>query len=869
MRRVARGAPVAIALGMIALAPSARAGAAPAAPDLPRPRAFSGVSVVNAQNVRLPEGESRAFASALEVVFVAPGSPGEAAAIETGDVVLALDGASFDPADGDPAVRWRSLISERAPLSAVTLTVLRRGVTTMATRDGQAVADAAALLADLPAALEALEAGGRLAVDIRREPRIEDIEIRLARHPLDADETLDAAAFARADLAPHGVIAEAIVARHGTSEALADLRARLRSVALSSGAARLPVVRTTLASPWHLPAIARELATALAPQGAAGEPGALAHRAAGLLPLASPPAAGFTARRLAPPSSVDEILAQIETALADATRAREQALRDVSEAERAFVVEHAAGLPAALAELIYLHADENRARAAANRRLLDIASRVDVAGLLRAAEGLASLADPAWLGAVGRVLRAAPNASDPIIARRATAAGEIVLAGTGANVHRDIEPAVLVDAGGDDLHANRAGGAAGDARPIGIVIDLAGNDAYEATDTFVQGSGVLGIGMVIDVAGDDTYLGKDGAQGVGLCGVGLLIDRGGDDRFRALHFAQGVGFFGLGAVMDDAGDDDYAALSQAQGLGLPHGAGVLHDRAGDDRYFAKGGVKTGYGTQGVFDAWSQGCGLGLRYLASGGIGLLADDAGADAYEAGNFAQGGGYYFGFGMLRDAGRDADRFIASRYGQGWSAHQAVGAFLDEGGDDLYETRHGVIAGLAWDQSVSWFADEAGNDTYRGSFFSLGASAHNSIMMFEDLGGSDRYEGVAVARAGGNDYHGGTSVSLFLDLGRGRDVYEQEPPGALASNGEHGFALDLPGGMARWSDASVLTRHLDVLLARTIHEADASDGRSRPIAASDSVGNPRRRARLRLRFPPSPSLPSATITSSDPVRR
>ncbi len=56
---------------------------------------------------------------------------------------------------------------------------------------------------------------------------------------------------------------------------------------------------------------------------------------------------------------------------------------------------------------------------------------------------------------------------------------------------------------------------------------------------------------------------------------------------------------------------------------------------------------------------------------------------------------------------------------------------------------------------------------------------------------------------------------------------------------------------------------------LARAIHEADASDGCSRPTAASDSVRNPRRRAGLRLRFPPSSALPSATITSSDPSRR
>ena len=33
--------------------------------------------------------------------------------------------------------------------------------------------------------------------------------------------------------------------------------------------------------------------------------------------------------------------------------------------------------------------------------------------------------------------------------------------------------------------------------------------------------------------------------------------------------------------------------------------------------------------------------------------------------------------------------------------------------------------------------------------------------------------------ARAGGNDYHGGCSFSLFIDLGRARDIYSCDKVG------------------------------------------------------------------------------------------
>lgn len=138
------------------------------------------------------------------------------------------------------------------------------------------------------------------------------------------------------------------------------------------------------------------------------------------------------------------------------------------------------------------------------------------------------------------------------------------------------------------------------------------------------------------------------------------------------------------------------------------------------------------------------------------------------------------------------------------GWSAHQALGSFLEDGGDDRYATRHGVICGLAWDESATVFVDRGGDDRYDTGFFSLGASAHNAVCVFADLGGRDRYRGAPPGRVGGNDYHGGTSWSSFVDAGGEADDYG--PPTDAVDYGddrvrtgpEHWGFADLPGRVA-----------------------------------------------------------------------
>jgi len=228
---------------------------------------------------------------------------------------------------------------------------------------------------------------------------------------------------------------------------------------------------------------------------------------------------------------------------------------------------------------------------------------------------------------------------------------------------------------------------------------------------------------------------------------------------------------------------------------LPGGVGIIYDGGDEaDSYYCKGDQASGYGTAGVFEGWGQGAGFGYRPYASGGVGVAFDQGGPDRWEGGNFSQGGGYFYGLGVLYGGGDDDDHYLGSRWAQGFGCHQAAGVMIEAGGDDRYSTRYAVAQGIAWDEAVSLFVEQAGNDRYEGGGFSQGASAHNGFSIFLELGGDDVYLYTDQARAGGNDYHGGTSLSFFLDVGGGNDTYQQRANDKIMFGGESAIFVDAP---------------------------------------------------------------------------
>lgn len=433
--------------------------------------------------------------------------------------------------------------------------------------------------------------------------------------------------------------------------------------------------------------------------------------------------------------------------------------------------------------------------------------RIDQRTLLAAADRLVRLveSDPGSpAGLADRLPAAIRDAVQGEIAGVALSdAGWVVFGGTGTNRYDMTRLAAVFDPGGDDVY----GWSSLQKPRVQLVIDAGGNDRHVGH----VAAALLGVCVVIDRSGDDVYE-SDRTLSIAAAagGVAVLIDEAGNDRYTGTTWTCGGAIHGAACLIDRVGNDQYAAADTSQGIGGPGGVGVLIDLAGDDRYHADGQTPSAYGQKGEFYAMSQGIGLGLRGYDSGGIGVLIDQRGDDEYTAGEFSQGGGYFFGLGILRDeAGRD--RYTGRRYAQGFGCHQAVGILVDAGGDDQYVARTAANQGAAWDISVGMLIDRSGNDSYRGGGIAQGSAAMQGFAVLLDLGGDDVYEAATPSqgRSGGNAYHfdatATRSFSVLLDAGgtdrfssgqeNGRTVCtDPTPPQDGADAPRHGLFIDLP---------------------------------------------------------------------------
>lgn len=380
--------------------------------------------------------------------------------------------------------------------------------------------------------------------------------------------------------------------------------------------------------------------------------------------------------------------------------------------------------------------------------------------------------------------------------------GWIRIRGSGNDVIDGNDALLIVDLGGDDRYTGPVASSNAH-RPIGLTLDIDGNDRYESTGP-AQGAGLCGIGILIDAAGNDTYEATRYAQGVGQFGFGLCADIAGDDTYFTKFSGQGCGYFGVGLLLDADGRDQYKLYADGQGFGGVGGVGVLADRTGDDTYEAVRDSKiTGRPSyhspdEDITVSNAQGCAMGRRgdgadgHSWAGGLGALLDSEGNDKYISGNWSMGTGYWFGMGLLHDGGGD-DEYRGVVWSQATGAHFCIGVLIDEGGNDLHVAEATSNMCMAWghDFTHALLVNIGGDDVYDVKGNGISGSLNRSVSMLVDVGGDDRYVGKAGnwpgktefderfrARGGVSDYFADTtSLGLFLDIG-GQDKYETHWP-------------------------------------------------------------------------------------------
>lgn len=384
-----------------------------------------------------------------------------------------------------------------------------------------------------------------------------------------------------------------------------------------------------------------------------------------------------------------------------------------------------------------------------------------------------------------------------------TNAGKVRVLGPGKNRYDGGEP-IVIDLGGDDQYSGWLAVPASKAVPVGLLIDVAGNDTYDGRGSAASiACGLFGIGALFDLGGHDKYVCGDSGLGCAWHGVGLLVDTVGNDTYTGHQWCEGAAHAGVGLLIDETGDDKYFCQLESQGLGSTLGVGVLMDKSGNDRYHAydneNGRAITFPSSQTKSHEASlcQGCGYGRRADDSdgrslaGGVGGLFDGAGNDSYYGGVFSQGIGFWWSIGMLVDFGGN-DVYRGVYFAQGAAAHFAIGSLIDEAGNDHYNDPRvlGLAMGGARDGSIGTFVDVAGDDIYYIPKESAGGGNLNSIGLFCDQQGKDEYHpltygymGDASANNPRGDYFriGMPTIGVFVDLG-GTDKYPSD--GKLRNN-------------------------------------------------------------------------------------
>lgn len=203
------------------------------------------------------------------------------------------------------------------------------------------------------------------------------------------------------------------------------------------------------------------------------------------------------------------------------------------------------------------------------------------------------LLDTAEAIVIPQLEAAAQNGAWPATAV-ADPVGVLRVGGTG-NDFEAVDRILQVDARGDDVYRNNAGGAqsvndlrpSADDYPVAMSIDLSGNDDYRFFRQYALGGAAFGVGIALDLAGNDHFECGEYCMGGDTSGVSMLRDIEGEDTRQCFALCLGSGNR-ISVMRDDGGNDEYTIGGLGLGLGAngPGGVGVLWERAGVDKYQA-------------------------------------------------------------------------------------------------------------------------------------------------------------------------------------------------------------------------------------------------------------------------------------------
>lgn len=251
----------------------------------------------------------------------------------------------------------------------------------------------------------------------------------------------------------------------------------------------------------------------------------------------------------------------------------------------------------------------------------------------------------------------------------------------------------VIDLEGNDLYDSHFYSVGcGQPGGVGFVFDHSGDDRYRCTGKEPSPYGTEG-----EWFGGGIGCGF-GWRTLACGGIGLVVDVKGNDIYDAGEFGLACGYFmGVGAVRDMDGDDIYHSSRYGLAAGAHAAVGVFMDDKGNDVYEGKtaasiGGVwdiVTGYFYDGAGDDVYRCDGLGLGACAQNGFGIFWDAGGNDYYRGGGSTlghagkaeyAGGRLAKNFGIFMDTGGGEDNYPRKHKNGSEVLTGEYGLFFDE---------------------------------------------------------------------------------------------------------------------------------------------------------------------------------------------
>ena len=248
---------------------------------------------------------------------------------------------------------------------------------------------------------------------------------------------------------------------------------------------------------------------------------------------------------------------------------------------------------------------------------------------------------------------------------------------------------VLFDLAGDDSYTcvSESQGFAG-TKGFSLLYDASGDDHYKAKGRHDDPWGKTPVSLTLGIGIGRRADYSDGHSLAG--GIGIVVDGAGDDVYDAYVFSLGSGYWwGLGMFEDCSGDDVYSARRYSMGGAAHFALGCMVDRSGNDRYATTeepAVISLGHGRDGSISTFFDGDGddcysigrqsCGASNLNS--IGLFWDRRGDDTYEVpDSLPQATPMVFGSGLDDPGIRRSARNRVPDFG----------VFLDTQGNDTYD--------------------------------------------------------------------------------------------------------------------------------------------------------------------------------------